>query len=171
MLAPALIKVMIATIGSLGGAIVGVLLRQPEINKLKKQIKKLQVEIKRLQVLREEQDHQINELLIRYKSLRVYQFISKLNVRKNIRGQLILQYATKDYLELLIKRVSGEYVVTKEDTVFCNIFSKIIDGETVTDEEKQAVKEYITFKHNREIKSLQECDTTQAFERLRTIRV
>ncbi|MGI6688651.1 MAG: hypothetical protein ACOX6Y_10000 [Christensenellales bacterium] len=171
MMSPMLIKVMIGALGALGGTIIGALSRQPEINKLKKLVKKLQAEIKKLQELRDEQDQQIKELLIRYKGLKAYQFFTKYSVRKNIRSHLIFQYGTRDYLDLLVNRVNGEKEAAKEDTVFCNIFNKIIDGDTVTDEEKHAVKEYILYKHRKEIRSLQECDTTQAFERLKAVRV
>ena len=164
-------KVVVGALGVLGGTIIGALSMQPGINKLKKQVKQLQAEIQKLQELRVEQDKQIKVLLVRYKGLKAYQFSTKYSVRKNIRSQLIYQYGTRDYLNLLVNRINGEKDTAKEDTVFCNIFNKIIEGDPVTDEEKQAVKEYILIKHKKEIRSLLECDTAQAFERLKSVKI
>jgi hypothetical protein len=63
--------------GGLAIFFAGFFVRQPKINKLKKQIAQLQKEIKRLEALREEQNNTINRLLINYKSLKLFDFAKR----------------------------------------------------------------------------------------------
>ena len=60
-------KVMIAigaALGLGGGVGIGLLLRQPEINKLHKQVKMLQGDVGRLQSVIEEQNQEIAQLIL-----------------------------------------------------------------------------------------------------------
>ena len=68
---PIIIPVLAAL---LGGATVGALSRQPEINSLQAQVRKLQSEVERLQHVIRMQDRQIKQLLVQYKGLKAYQF-------------------------------------------------------------------------------------------------
>lgn len=151
----------------LGGSIIGALSRQPEINNLKKQVRQLQGEVERLQKIIHTQDKQIRTLLVRYKSLKAYQFNEKSKARSYVRGALIFQYAYKEYLELLMKSIDNNYVdMNNEESIFFNIFDKIIEGQDVSDNERQAIKEYILYRYKIQIDNLEECNTDYLIERL-----
>lgn len=159
-------KVMIGVLTGIGGTILGALLRQPEINKLKKQVRKLQKEIERLQINQRAQDEQIKELIIKYKALKIFQFRKKKEGRENIRGLLLYQYGTYDYLDLLIGTVKGEKEMKREDILFYNMFDKVIEGKSISEKEKAAIKEYVMNKHWFEISMMKTYDITDKFEEL-----
>ena len=155
----------------LGGATVGALSRQPEINSLQAQVRKLQSEVERLQNVIRMQDRQIKQLLVQYKGLKAYQFNARNKARNYTRGALIFQYAYKEYLELLMHSVdTGMVKLSQEETIFFNIFDKVIEGQNVSDSEKEAIKEYILYRYKTRIDNLQECDCNSMVERLRDYR-
>ena len=132
-------------ISVLGGAAAGALSRQPEINRLKAQVRKLQAEVERLQNIIRTQDRQIKTLMVKYKGLKAYQFSARNKARNYTRGALIFQYAYKEYLGLLMRTVdSGTVKLSQEETIFFNIFDKVIDGQKVEDSEKEGKRTIIT---------------------------
>lgn len=165
---PIIIPVLAAL---LGGATVGALSRQPEINSLQAQVRKLQSEVERLQNVIRMQDRQIKQLLVQYKGLKAYQFNARNKARNYTRGALIFQYAYKEYLELLMHSVdTGMVKLSQEETIFFNIFDKVIEGQNVSDSEKEAIKEYILYRYKTRIDNLQECDCNSMVEKLRDYR-
>ncbi len=158
MFSPILVKLMIGGLAGVSGGIIGALSRQPEINNLKKQIKKLQKEVERLQNIRKEQDEQLSMLLVKYKALKVYQFKKRAEERDNIRGIIIYQYGLYDYLTLLLNTAKGSVELQKDDTIFFNIFDKMIEGKKISDEEMDTMKKYITFKHKSDIRRMRQCN-------------
>lgn len=158
-------------ISVLGGAAAGALSRQPEINRLKAQVRKLQAEVERLQNVIRMKDRQIKQLLVQYKGLKAYQFNARNKARNYTRGALIFQYAYKEYLGLLMRSVdTGKVKLSQEETIFFNIFDKVIDGQQVSDSEKEAIKEYILYRYKTQIDNLQECDCSGMVEKLRDYR-
>ncbi len=166
MTSSSLVKIMIGVLSGLGGFVVGALSRQPEINNLKKQIKKLQKENKRLQTLMQNQSEQIRNLIVKYKALKVYQFSKRYESRSSIRGLLVYQYGLRDYLELLIRTAKSEREMSKEDVLFYNMFDKIIEGKSISNNEKEAIKEYVNHKHMWDIMRMKECNTSELYEEI-----
>ncbi|MDI9519797.1 MAG: hypothetical protein QM308_01365 [Bacillota bacterium] len=159
------LKILVGTLIASGGAVVGALSRQPEINRLKRLVKQLQAEIQKLQALIDEQNNQINELFVRYKALKVYQIFSKISERKNIQKALVFQYGAKNYLDLLLKQVRNESV-DKTDLTFFRAFEKVMNGETISKEDQKTIQVYILTKHKKEIFKLQKCDVTQTIHEI-----
>ena len=62
---------------------------------------------------------------------------------------------------------SGTVKLSQEETIFFNIFDKVIDGQKVEDSEKEAIKEYILYRYKAQIDNLQECDCNSMVEKLR----
>ena len=117
------------------------------------------------------QDRQIKQLLVQYKGLKAYQFNARNKARNYTRGALIFQYAYKEYLELLMHSVdTGMVKLSQEETIFFNIFDKVIEGQNVSDSEKEAIKEDILYRYKTRIDNLQECDCNSMVERLRDYR-
>lgn len=136
----------------------GFFVRQPKINKLKKQITHLQKEIKRLEALREEQNNTINKLLINYKSLKLFGFAKRSKAKDNIKSELMIQYGTKEYLHLLLDRIKNNRELSKEEIVFINAFDDVIEGKKVSTKDFEKIKVYIFNKYRKEIKGLVPCD-------------
>ena len=64
----------------------------------------------------------------------------------------------------------GRTCVNSLFPAFNNIFDKVIEGQNVSDSEKEAIKEYILYRYKTQIDNLQECDCNSMVERLRDYR-
>jgi hypothetical protein len=144
---PLLIPIIIAA-GS--GGIIGALSRQPEINRLKKQVKILQGEIERLQNIISEQNRQIGELSIRYKALKGWQFSEKAAQYANIKGYYLHLYSYKEYVELLCYQAKGNELQTREHAFF-NAYELVLSGNEIPREHLFSIRNYIYEKYNYEI--------------------
>jgi hypothetical protein len=136
-----------------GGLIAGMLVRQPEINRLKKQVKLLQAEIARLQIVLKEQTRQVSELKIRYNAIKSLHFLEKRKVGKITRGTVIFQYAWREYLELTI-HMARAGKPTEEEKHFFVIFETLISENDVGLVEKLFLKNYIASKYDHQIRNL-----------------
>ncbi len=136
-----------------GGITIGVLSRQPEINRLKEQVRVLQREIETLRKAMQEQQRQINELKIRYSTLKVWNFAERQRTRGMTRGSLILHYGLRDYIELAVAQYRGK-VLEVDDLRFFNGFNVMVNDQALGEEEKSFVKEYITARHRYQIDNL-----------------
>lgn len=146
---PLLIPIAAAGVGFVAGC----LARQPEINRLKKQVRILQAEIARLRKVIEEQNRQIEELKIRYNVLKAYQFVQKVKQEGHIRGAIIQQYAFKEYTELCCIQVRGG-TLSEEQVVFFNTYELALHGKEVPDDELRELRNYIIARYEFEVKSL-----------------
>ena len=153
-----LVKIFAMALGVLAIFFAGFFVRQPKINKLKKQITHLQKEIKRLEALREEQNNTINKLLINYKSLKLFGFAKRSKAKDNIKSELMIQYGTKEYLHLLLDRIKNNRELSKEEIVFINAFDDVIEWKKVSTKDFEKIKVYIFNKYRKEIKGLVPCD-------------
>ena len=153
-----LVKIFAMALGVLAIFFAGFFVRQPKINKLKKQITHLQKEIKRLEALREEQNNTINKLLINYKSLKLFGFAKRSKAKDNIKSELMIQYGTKEYLHLLLDRIKNNRELSKEEIVFINAFDDVIEGKKVSTKDFEKIKVYIFNRYRKEIKGLVPCD-------------
>jgi hypothetical protein len=138
-----------------GGSVIGALLRQPEINRLKKQVRVLHKEIERLQGVIEEQDRQIKELKIRYDTLKAYNFVSRMQHGANLRGWILQQYAFKEYVSISVCKIRGTQI-EDEKTIFFNIYLKFLNGQAdeVSVAEYQLLKKYLLSRYKLEIKQM-----------------
>ena len=149
-----------------GGLIIGALARQPEINRLKKQVKKLQNEIKRLQGVIREQKRQIGELKIRYDALKAWNFIEKAKVSSSLSARLMQMYCMKDYMELSVLKVK-ENELSEQQSIFFNLFDKIVNNYAdITVEEFAELKKYIFSKYKKEMGQGVEPNLEQSFKDL-----
>jgi TolA-binding protein len=144
---PLLIPIIIA---AGGGGIVGALSRQPEINRLKKQVKILQQEIDRLQNIIAEQNRQIKELTIRYKAIKGWQFSEKAAQSANIKGYYLHLYSYKEYVELLCYQAKGNELQAREQAFF-NAYEMLLAGNEIPNEYLFSIRTYIHGKYNYEI--------------------
>lgn len=164
-----LVYAIIAVLIAIGSFLTGFLIRQPKINKLKKQIEMLQQDNSKLLNLIEESGQKYQELLIQHKALKALQFRKKSALKEQITETLVMQYAIKEYLTLLLK--SGKYnnELEKSEIIFFNAFEKFIDGKKISTSDKVKIRDYITEKYKTEIKHLKECEYSPVIDDINAI--
>ena len=150
----------------LSGFITGFLIRQPKINKLKKQVELLQKDSRRLIEMITEMRQDYNELLVQHKALKALQFRKKSTIKEQMTENLVMQYAIRSYLKLLIKNGRYETPLEKDEIVFFKAFEKVIDGKKLSPGDKVKIRDYIMEHHNQEIKQQKECEYTTILEEL-----
>lgn len=163
-------KVLLAiasVLGGAGGIVVGILVRQPEISKLQKQVERLQVDIEQLEGVVDEQNAEIAQMIVSYKALKVYQISQRRKIRQSIQDELICQYAAADYLTLLMDCVSSDTKMSKEDLHFYKTYSKMLADNQIDNDELEILRPLILARHPREIERLKECDIHSVFNRIR----
>ena len=163
-------KVMIAigaALGLGGGVGIGLLLRQPEINKLHKQVKMLQGDVGRLQSVIEEQNQEIAQLIVEYKAVSVIHFFQRSAMKEEIEDILLDQYAAADYLHLLLDCVNGDYIMEPDDVRFYKSFGRMLSNEPIDYDDEEFVKEYVRMRHSGQIRRLELCDTESVLEEIR----
>ena len=164
-----LVYAIIAALIAIGSFFAGFLIRQPKINKLKKQIEMLQQDNSKLIKLIDENRKKYQELLVQHKALKALQFRKKSELKDQLAESLIMQYAIREYLILLLK--SGKYnnKLEKNEVIFFNAFEKIIDGKKISTSDKVKIRDHITEKYKAEIKGLKECECATVFADLNAI--
>lgn len=138
---------------AVGGLVVGALVRQPEINRLKEQVRTLQKEIVRLQSVLKEQQRQINEFKIRLQTLKAHSFVERQRLQGITRGFLYLQYGFKEYVELTLQQARGRELPESE-LAFYNIFNALMSEQEVGDEQKLLVARYVKDRYGYQIDHL-----------------
>lgn len=151
----------------MAGLITGILIRQPEINKLQKLVKRLQKEIDRLEQAVQEQNDEIAALMVEYRALKIYQFSRRKELREGIQDELVFQYATADYLNLLLDYVNADVEMTKDDIRFYETYGKMIAEKPIDYKEKQFIRDYVRARHSLEIDRLEQCETQPVISRIR----
>lgn len=73
---------------------------------------------------------------------------------------LVMQYAIRAYLTLLLKSGRYDKKLEKDEIVFFKAFEKVIDGKKLSTGDKVKIRDYIMEHHGREIKQLKECEYT-----------
>ena len=162
-------KIMVAIAGIMcgaGGFVAGMLVRQPEINRLQNQVMTLQQDIDSLIQVAAEQNQEIEHLLVKYKSLKVFNFLKKGKLRENIQDELICQYAAADYLTLLLDSVEFGKKMSRDEIKFYRQYGSILEDNFVDDEELEVLRPLMMERHERQIKKLQRCDFAPIFKRI-----
>ena len=161
------IPLLVPLLTAAGGAIIGALSRQPEINRLKEQVKTLQQEVERLHKLVEEQDRQIKSLKMQVNGLKGQQQIQALGKTK---GAVMQQYAFKEYIELCCEQVKKK-AITEQEQLFFNVYENMLNGIQVDIESKVFLKEYLYRRYGFQIEQLATLDTSELLDRLESTKI
>ena len=153
-----------AAIAALGGFVLGGLVRQPEVNDLKNQVKQLKKQQEHLIRVVNAQNEEIQDLLDRYHALNTYQVFQRSGMKSQLRDSLVFQYATADYLELMISCIESNEDPSEPESAFYFAFTKMLAGKKLSDDEMIAVKDHVMSRHKAEINALVPCDTDSALE-------
>lgn len=147
------IPLIIPILTGIGGLVAGALSRQPEINRLKEQVKILQSEIIRLQGVIKEQQRQIEELKIRFNTLKASNFIEKKRILGITKGFLYLQYAFREYVELTIVQARGKEL-RGDELRFYITFNCLMNEQDMPVEERLFVAQYVSSIYKYQIDNL-----------------
>lgn len=146
----------------------GFLIRQPKINKLKKQLELLQHDNKKLVGMVDEKKKEYQELHIQHMALKALQFRKKAASKERLQENLVMQYAIHSYISLLIKCGRLEQTLEKNEIIFFNAFEKVINGKKISTSDKVKIREYIMESHGNDIKALKECEFSKVLGELRS---
>ncbi|MBE6748747.1 MAG: hypothetical protein E7557_05890 [Ruminococcaceae bacterium] len=163
------IALLIAGISAVFSFLFGFLVRQPKINKTKKQIELLQSDNSKLITMIDDSKDKYQELLIQHKALKAMQRRKRIVLNEKISENLIMQYAIREYLILLLKNGREHLELEKDEVSFFNSFEKVINGEKLTKQDKTNVKKFIIEKYQTEIKELKECEYTETLESINKV--
>ncbi len=136
----------------------GCLIRQPKMNRLKKQLELLQKDNGKLQILINSQKKEFRELLVQHKTLKAFSLIKRTSSKDRITENLVMQYGLKAYVDLLLKRVKCEQKLTKSEISFFCAYERFINGNSLSTLDKEKIKKYILEHYATDIKNLKECD-------------
>lgn len=142
------------------------LIMQPKVNKLKKQVAVLQENNAQLLARCNHLQEEFRELLVQHKALKALQFKKKADSKGRLQENLMMQYAIRDYLELLLKRVKTQQKFDNGEKTFYKAFEGVIEGAPLSGTDKAHVKEYVLAHHKGEIDALRECDFTLTLQAL-----
>ena len=146
---------------------VGLIIRQPEINELHRQVAKLQKKADELKETVRKQNDEISALITRYRALQVWQVIQKHDLRKQIEESLVFQYAMNDYFSLMVDRLETGRDFNEAETAFYAAFSKMLDGKELDADQMESVKSYVEATHSAQIEAMTPCDASEPIERIR----
>lgn len=144
----------------------GFLIRQPKINKLKKQVELLQKDNRKLIEMITDKQQNYQELLVQHKALKALQFRKKSAIKEQMIENLVMQYAIRAYLGLLLKNGRYETPLEKDEIVFFKAFEKVVDGKKLSTSDKVKIRNYIMEHYRCEIKQLRECDYASVLNEL-----
>lgn len=154
---------------AVGGILVGFFIRQPKINKLRKQIESLQKNNQRLLDIHEQQQSDFRKLLAQHKALKAHSLGKKKRSDKMLQENLELQYAELDYLELLLKRVKFEHKMSREEKSFFKAYEKVVNGKNISTSTMIIIRGFTRERHSDEIKNHQECDLSAVMQELNNL--
>lgn len=144
---------LIVLLSAGGGTILGCAIRQPEINKLKRQVKDLQKDNTRIKQLMRQQQENLEQLMIEYSKLKFYQILDKRKLNQDVRGQICQGYEYKEYVDLLTKvlREGGDENLSEEQKGFLELCTEQIEGKELGKEKEKEINDYIMKKYKKEI--------------------
>lgn len=151
---------LVAVLSASGGTILGCVIRQPEINKLKRQIKALQKDNSEIKKLMIQQQEALQKLTAEYAKLKLFQWTAKKKMNESIRGEILLGYLYKEYVDLLGKAIhsGGNDGFSEEEKQFFELTTRLVEGKELTEKECDALKGYILFKYKREIRKKKDAE-------------
>jgi hypothetical protein len=150
-------KIILFPLIAIAGLFTGFLIRQPGINKLRKQAQLLQSDNEKLQNCLKRHQDTFDDLYLQYKGLKVMELKNKAEYKDKLKNNLVLQYSIKDYLELLFDVTKNERKLTNEECIFYKAFDGVIEGKKINNRNFEIIKEYVISNHGKEINDLKKC--------------
>lgn len=150
------------------GIAIGALSRQPEVNKLKKENNKVLAENELLRFKVKSLNRSTLILHQKLDALKAYSFTEKAKETAELKGCIKYQYATKEYIELAILKSKQDQELSHNDMIYMTIFSGILNGEELSEEEYRIIENRVMPKYGEKIEKLIKFDCLQLLEQLST---
>lgn len=149
-----------------GGVVIGCLMRQPEINRLRKMVRQLNNKNSELRKLLDEQMVQIDVMEDELRAYKFFNLIKKRETKIELRKNLIAQYACKEYIDILLKKDKnrGEKLDDDQERFF-GIMDNYINRKEVVTEDKKYMDHYIITKYKDNIRKCEKWDYHQLIEK------
>ena len=155
--------------GGLIGVAGGVLLRQPEVNKLSEEIQKSHSEIERLQVIVQSYHEEFVRMQANVDILKAKGFAEDAKKEsENGRACIMYQYAAKEYIELCLRPRDdrGVLVLPEKEYNYYLIFQKVMNGDMLEKEDAKNLQNYVYPKYKKEIEGLIEFNFDELLKKL-----
>ena len=156
---------------ALAGFFLGFFIRQPKINKLKKQVVSLQKQLTSLQNKMIGYQEAFDDLFVQYKGLKVLQLKKKAEYEGRLKDNLVLQYGMKAYLEMLLDTVKQTRKLSSEEFTFYRAFDDVIEGKSIGTSTFSKIKGYVISKYKHEINALKPCDCEAVWQAVQAFKV
>ena len=149
-----------------GGVVIGCLVRQPEINRLRKMVKQLNDKNSSLRKIIEEQMQLVDQLQDQIRTYQFYNWMKKRKTRVELRKNLTAQYAIKEYCEILLwKNKNRKEKLDDTQQRFFNIMDRYISGREILPEDKVFLDDYVIKKYKKNIKKCEKWDYHQLIDK------
>lgn len=102
-----------------------------------------------------------------YRALGFFQVYQKAALKKSIEDALVCQYASLDYLTLLLTAVNAPDKMSREDLDFYRMYTKALADGHIDADELEELRPIILTRHSREIERMNPCDLTFTLDRIR----
>lgn len=157
----------------LGGGIAGgALIRQPKVNKLKKEVRAARSSEKRLKAIIYDYHEAFIVTKAKMEVLQAKNNIDEAKKKERYGRSLILyQYATKEYIEICLKTryTHGKDNLSVKEINHYRIFQRVLNGEELVQEDARSIQNYIYPKYKRQIDGLIEYDFGNLLEQMTMI--
>ena len=119
-----------------------------------------------MQKIIQSQQNAYRNLFVHHNAIKAINFKKKADSNDKLRENLILQYAIKDYIELIMKRVRHGQELSKDEIAFLSASEKVFEGKKLSTSDMVKIRDFILHRHSTDIKGLRECDYTLVIQEL-----
>lgn len=140
------------------------ILDQVQISKLKSACEGLQTENEKLRETVKTLNDSVCRMKKKIEALKASNFVEKAKSTSELKSCIIYQYATKEYIEIAIKKASGG-TLSFEERKYSSIFEKVLNADIIAEDAKY-IEEYVLPKYKNKIDNLIEFDCTCLLEKL-----
>lgn len=145
-----------------GGVVVGCLVRQPQINRLRKMVRQLSDANSELRRMLDEQMQLIEALQDEIRAYKFFNWIKKGRIKRELRKNLIAQYACKEYIDILLRKDKNRKEILDADQQrFFDAMDNYINGKDITSEDKSYMDNYVIMKYKNSIRKCEKWDYHQ----------
>ena len=155
-----------------GGIAGGGMLRQPKVNKLKKEVRVAHSREERLQVIIRRYHEEYVIMKAKMEVLQAQNNVDEAKKNEEYGRSLIMyQYATKEYIEICLKTRNdrGKRNLSEKELKHYRVFQRVLYGEKLAQEDAISIQKYIYPKYKRQIDGLIEFDFDELLAEMVTL--
>lgn len=140
------------------------ILDQAQISKLKSACEGLQTENEKLRETVKTLNNSVYVMKKKIEALKASNIVEKAKSTAELKSCITYQYATKEYIEIAIKKANGG-TLSFEERKYSSIFEKVLNADVIAEDAKY-IEEYVLPKYKNKIDNLIEFDCTSLLDKL-----